>query len=79
MTSLNPFGKVASDLVVFCFFFPLEDKTSQQIVFSVFFPFTNTVLIDKYAVLLKIYFKPPVKKLNIFTLVDKSDFRFIVH
>ena len=34
---------------------------------------------DKHAELLKIYFKPLVKKLNFSTLVAESDLRFKVH
>ena len=34
---------------------------------------------DKHAELLKIYFKPLVKKLKFSTLVAKSDLRFKVH
>ena len=34
---------------------------------------------DKRAELLKIYFKPLVKKLNFSTLVTESDLRFKVH
>ena len=34
---------------------------------------------DKYAELLKNFFKPLVKKLKISTLVAKSDLRFKVH
>ena len=34
---------------------------------------------DKHAELLKIYFKPLVKKLKISILISKSDLRFEVH
>ena len=49
-------------------------KNSLQIVFSVYFSRP-----DKYAELLKNYFKPLVKKLKLSTLVAKSDLRFKVH
>ena len=60
-------------LVAFCFYL-LEEKNSQQIVFSVYFSGS-----DKYAELLKNYFKPLVKKLKFSTLVALSDLRFKVH
>ena len=58
-------------------------KNSQQIVFFVYFVGANCVSTisrpDKHAELLKIYFKPLVKKLKFSTLVAKSDLRFKVH
>ena len=58
-------------------------KNSQQIVFpsifnveTVFPPISRP---DKHAELLKIYFKPLVKKIKFYTLVAKSDLRFNVH
>ena len=59
-------------LVEFCFY-PLEEKNSQQIVFSVYFKvqtvFTPISRPDKHVELLKIYFKLLIKKLRISHLV----------
>ena len=69
-------------LVAFCFY-PLEekivDKSCFPSIFSVQTGFTPISRPDKFAELLKIYFKPLVKKLNFSTFVAKSDLRFKVH
>ena len=69
-------------LVAFCFCL-LEEKIVNKLCFpsvfkvqTVFPPISRP---DKHDELLKIYFRPLVKKLKFFTLVAKSDLRFKVH
>ena len=69
-------------LIAFCFY-PLEGKIVNKSYFSSIFKmqtrFTPISRPDKHAEILKIYFKPLVKKLNISILVAKSDLRFKTH
>ena len=69
-------------LVAFCFY-PLEVKMVNISCFPSIFQvqtlFTPISRPDKHTELLKIYFKPLVKKLNFSTLVAESDLRFKVH
>ena len=69
-------------LVAFCFC-PLEEKVvNKSCLLSIFKVQTASTPLsrpDKHAELLKIYFKPLVKKLKFSTLVAKSDLRFKVH
>ena len=68
-------------LVAFCFC-PLEEKIVNKSCFpSIFKVQTRLIPIsrpDKHTELLKIYFKPLVKKLKFSTAVAKSDLRFKV-
>ena len=72
----------ARGLIAFCFN-PLEEKKVNKSCFPSFFKvqtvFTLISRSDKHVELLKIYFKPLVKKLKITTSVAKSDLRFKVH
>ena len=61
-------------LVAFCFIF-WKKKWSTNRFFRLFFR-CKLCLHDKHAGLLKIYFKPMVKKLKFSTLVAESDLRF---
>ena len=78
----QPHARDVRGLVAF-WFCPLEEKIVNKSCFpSIFKVKTVFTLIsrpDKHAELLKIYFKPMVKKLNFSTLVAKSDLRFNVH
>ena len=69
-------------LSAFCFC-PLEERIVNKSCFPSIFKvqrvFTPISRPDKHAELLKIYFKPLVKKLKFSTLVAKSDLRFKVH
>ena len=69
-------------LVAFCFC-PLEEKIVNKSCFPSNFKvqtaFTPISRPDKHAELLKIYFKPLVKKLKFSTLDAKSDLRFKVY
>ena len=69
-------------LVAFCFY-PLKEnmvnKSCFPSIFQVQTMFTPISRPDKHVELLKIYFKPPVKKLIFSTLVAESDLRFKVH
>ena len=69
-------------LVAFCFY-PLDEKMVNISCFPSIFQvqtlFTPISRPDKHTELLKIYFKPLVKKLNFSTLVAESDLRFKVH
>ena len=61
----------------------LEEKIVNKSCFQSYFKvqsmFTPISRPDKHAELLKIYFKPLVKKLKLSTLVAKSDLRFKLH
>ena len=69
-------------LVAFCFY-PLEEEIINEScipsIFQVQTVFTPISRPDKHDELLKIYFKPLVKKLKFSTLVAKSDLRFKFH
>ena len=70
------------DIAAFCFC-PLEEKIVNKLCFPSIFQ-VQTVLTpfsrpDKHAELLKIYLKPPIKKLKFSTLDAKSDLRFKIH
>ena len=68
-------------LVEFCFY-PLEEKIVNKSCFPSIFKvqtFTPISRPDKHIELLKIYFKPPIKKLKISTLVAKLDLRFKIN
>ena len=56
----------------------MVNKSCFPSIFQVQTLFTPISRPDKYAELLKIYFKPLVKKLNFLTLVAESDLRFKV-
>ena len=91
MTSLKSFRKQCQQLhmhdmrglAAFCFS-SSGRKSSQQIMFflsifkvqTVFTPISRP---DKHAELLKIYFKPLIKKLKFSALVPKSNLRFKIH
>ena len=66
-------------LVEFCFY-PLEEKIVNKLCFPSIFKVQTMVTPisrpDKHDELLKIYFKPPIKKLKISTSVAKLDLRF---
>ena len=68
--------------VAFCFY-PLDEKIVNKSCFPSIFQvqtmFTPLSRPDKYAELLKNYFRPLVKKLKFSTLVAKSNLRFKVH
>ena len=69
-------------LVVFRFYSLEEIKVTKScfsFIFKVQTMFTPISRPDKHPELLKIYFKPLVKKLNFSTLVAKSDLRFKNH
>ena len=69
-------------LVAFCFYLVEEKMVNKSCFLSIFqvqTMFTPISRPDKHAELLKIYFKPLVKKLNFSTLVAESDLRFKVH
>ena len=64
------------------FFCPLEKKSTNRVFLSIFKVQTEFAPIsrpDKDVGLLKIYFKPMIKKLKFSTLVAKSDLRFKIH
>ena len=65
-------------LVVFCVC-PLENKILNKSCFPSIFTFAPISRPDKHAELLKIYFKPLIKKLKFSTLIAKFDLRFKVH
>ena len=69
-------------LAAFCFC-PLEEQIVNKSCFPSTFKvqtmFTPISRPDKHADLLKIYFKPLVKKLFFSTLVAKADLRFKIH
>ena len=69
-------------LVAFCFC-PLEEKIVNKSCFTSIFQvqtvFTPVSRPDKHAEVLKIYFKPLVKKFKFSTLVAKSDLMFKGH
>ena len=84
MTSLKLVKKCLQQLHIFAVCFcPLEEKNSQQILFPSIFKvqtvFTSISRLDKHTELLKIYFKPLVKKFRFSTLIAESDLRFKVH
>ena len=68
-------------LGAFCFY-PLEEKVVNRSCFPSIFQvqtmFTPIARPDKHAELLKIHFKPLVKKLSFSTVVAESDLRFKV-
>ena len=69
-------------LVAFCFYLLEEkivNKSCFQSIFQVQTVFTPITRPEKDVELLKIYFKPLVKKLNFSNFVAKSDLRFKVH
>ena len=57
----------------------MVNKSCFPSIFQVQTAFTPILRPNKHAELLKIYFKPLVKKLNFSTLVTESDLRFKVH
>ena len=69
-------------LAAFCFC-PLEEKVVNKScfpsIFKVQIVFTPISRPDKHVELLKLYFKPLVKKFKFSTSVAKSDLRFKVH
>ena len=69
-------------LAAFCFC-PLEEKIVNRSCFPSIFKvqteFTPISRPDKHAGLLKIYYKPLIKKLKFSILNAQSDLRFIIH